>query len=103
MRACAHTCIQYRHAYTHMQMHACMYLHEAPPTTTVQRGNDMSELNDAGTYFDLGLKKVTQLGTYYYMCTRNNNFSNRDQKSKIIIQEGDKAAPKLGGTLTLSK
>eukprot|EP00731_Ephydatia_muelleri_P011705 Em0006g599a len=68
----------------------------------VQRGNDMSELNDAGTYFDLGLKKVTQLGTYYYMCTRNNNFSNRDQKSKIIIQEGDKAAPKLGGTLTLS-
>ena len=25
-------------------------------------------------------------GTYYYMCTRNNNFSNRSQKGKIIVK-----------------
>ena len=45
----------------------------------------MSELDDAGTYFDLGLQKVTSPGTYYYMCSRNNNFSNRSQKGKLII------------------
>lgn len=46
----------------------------------------MSELDDAGTYFDLGLAKVTGRGTYYYLCTRNNNFTNRSQKGKIIAR-----------------
>ena len=45
----------------------------------------MSELDDAGTYFDLGLQKVTSPGTYHYMCSRNNNFSNRIQKGKLIV------------------
>jgi len=27
-------------------------------------------------------------GTYMYMSTRNNNFSNRSQKGAIIVQEG---------------
>ena len=45
----------------------------------------MSELDDAGTYFDLGPRKVTGIGTYFYMSTRNNNFSNRSQKGKIVI------------------
>ena len=52
-----------------------------------QFGGEMSELDDAGTYFDLGPRKVTQRGTYYYMCTRNNNFTNRSQKGKIIVQD----------------
>lgn len=47
----------------------------------------MSELDDAGTYFDLGPRKVTRGGTYHYMCTRNNNFSNRSQKGRIICSE----------------
>ena len=45
----------------------------------------MSEPDDAGTYFDLGAWSVTALGTYHYLCTRNNNFSNRSQKGKIIV------------------
>ena len=45
----------------------------------------MSELDDAGTYYDLGPRKVTETGIYYYMSTRNNNFSNRSQKGKIYI------------------
>lgn len=45
----------------------------------------MSELDDAGTYFDLGPKKITQRGYYYYMSTRNNNFTNRSQKGLIAI------------------
>ena len=47
---------------------------------------EMSELDDAGTYFDLGPRKVTQRGIYHYLSTRNNNFSNRSQKGKITIQ-----------------
>ena len=25
-------------------------------------------------------------GSYYYMCTRNNNFSNRNQKGRLIVR-----------------
>eukprot|EP00731_Ephydatia_muelleri_P001869 Em0001g1869a len=71
----------------------------------LQRGGEMSELDDAGTYFDLGPKQVTQVGTYYYLCTRNNNFSNRDQKSKIIVQSNPYSNARvgaLGGFVTVS-
>ena len=56
----------------------------------------MSELDDAGTYFDLGPRKVTSRGTYHYMCTRNNNFTNRGQKGKIIIQDDPLAFKRIG-------
>jgi len=46
---------------------------------------DLEELDDAGTYFDLGPRKVSAEGTYNYMCTRNNNFSNRSQKAVIVV------------------
>lgn len=55
--------------------------------TSQQFRGEMSELDDAGTYFDLGPRKVTRGGTYHYMCTRNNNFSNRSQKGRIICSE----------------
>jgi len=46
----------------------------------------MDELDDASPYFDLGPKKITQTSSvYHYMSTRNNNFSNRDQKGEIIV------------------
>ena len=67
-----------------------------------QFGGEMSELDDAGTYFDLGPKKVTGIGTYHYMSTRNNNFSNRSQKGKIIISNTeriDKMIGRRGGKL----
>ena len=47
----------------------------------------MVDLDDAGTYFNLGLRQVTQVGTYYYVCTRNNNFSNRSQKGVVFVQD----------------
>ena len=56
----------------------------------------MSELDDAGTYFDLGPRKVTNKGTYHYMCTRNNNFTNRGQKGKIIVQDDPLATKRIG-------
>jgi len=50
-----------------------------------QLGGEMSELDDAGTYFDLGPRVVTQNGNYHYMSTRNNNFTNRSQKGLIVV------------------
>ncbi|GFO05556.1 protein dd3-3-like [Plakobranchus ocellatus] len=53
--------------------------------STASSEGGVSELDDAGTYFNLPPRKVTQQGTYHYMSIRNNNFPNRDQKG----QEGD--------------
>jgi len=67
---------------------------------------DMDELNDAGTYFDLGPRKVTRSGTYHYMCTRNNNFSNRSQKGKLIVTVSSIAGDylgQLGGTVAVTR
>ena len=75
------------------------------PPSSAQFGGEMSELDDAGTYFDLGPRKVTQRGTYYYMCTRNNNFTNRSQKGKIIVQDNPLSLARVGsagGTVQLS-
>jgi hypothetical protein len=33
-----------------------------------------------------GLVTSMKKGTYYYMCTRNNNFTNRSQKGKIVVK-----------------
>lgn len=65
----------------------------------------MSELDDAGTYFDLGPRKVTSNGIYYYMSTRNNNFSNRSQKGRIVVIDYVTTEKKIGwngGNLTIS-
>lgn len=64
----------------------------------------MQELNDAGTYFDMGLKALGTSGVVHYMCTRNNNFSNRDQKGEIVSYENqfvDEYVGALGATLNL--
>eukprot|EP00118_Oscarella_pearsei_P024793 m.306807 g.306807 ORF g.306807 m.306807 type:complete len:796 (+) comp41600_c0_seq1:94-2481(+) len=53
--------------------------------THFQFRGELSELDDSGTYFDLGPKKVTGVGEYHYLCTRNNNFSNRSQKGKMYV------------------
>lgn len=73
---------------------------------TVQFGGEMSELDDAGTYFDLGPRKVTATGVYYYMCSRNNNFTNRSQKGKIIALRNALTFARVGwngGSVNLNK
>ena len=35
--------------------------------------------------FDLGPRQVTRTGTYHYMSTRNNAFSNRSHKGKLVV------------------
>lgn len=45
------------------------------------------KLNAAPTpYFNGGLVKMTELGHFSYMSTRNNNFSNRSQKASIKVR-----------------
>lgn len=61
-------------------------------------------LNKASTYFDLQPRKITQSGIYHYLCTRNNNFSNRNQKGKIVVSKFPtqyKAIGQMGGSLQI--
>lgn len=54
----------------------------------VQFRGEMSELDDAGTYFDMLPRRITgALGSSYYMCTSNNNSSNRSQKGKVVVSD----------------
>merc|ERR1719289_747061 len=50
---------------------------------------NLEELDDTGTGFNMEPQKVTTQGCWNYLCTRNNNFSNRAQKGKLCVTEGD--------------
>ncbi|EGG13999.1 hypothetical protein DFA_11760 [Cavenderia fasciculata] len=60
-------------------------------------------LNAADKHFDGGVFKMSKTGSYYYMSTRNNNFSNRDQKGAIhvdpLLRAWQIALIAVGGTL----
>lgn len=63
-------------------------------------------LNQAGTYFDLQPRKITKIGVYHYLCTRNNNFSNRNQKGKIVVSKFPvqyKNIGQMGGSLQIKE
>jgi len=46
------------------------------------------KLNAAPTpYFDGGIHRVNRTGEWHYMCTRNNNFSNRSQKAYMTSED----------------
>jgi hypothetical protein len=59
-------------------------------------GGESSELDDAGTYFDAQPQRATKKGIYHYLCTRNNNFSNRDQKAKIVVSDSSEETALVG-------
>jgi hypothetical protein len=65
-----------------------------------QLRGEMSELDDAGTYFDMPKPhKVTgKTGVYYFLSTRNNNFSNRSQKFKIVVSKSVEQVQACGVT-----
>jgi len=67
--------------------------------TTRQTPHDygnMEELDDAGTSINLDPQQVTKQGCWNYMGTRNNNFSNRAQKGKFCVTEGDSGDMNVG-------
>jgi hypothetical protein len=51
-----------------------------------QDPQNCAKLNGPVQYFDGGPVQLTTQGTYYYMSTRNNNFSNRSQKGIITVE-----------------
>jgi len=60
------------------------------PNNAQRRANDpmnCATLNRASAYFDAGLVPLTKTGTYHFLSTRNNAFTNRGQKGSITIQE----------------
>jgi len=59
--------------------------------TTRQTPHDMGnmeELDDAAASFQMAPVKMNTVGCTNYLCTRNNNFSNRAQKGKFCVAEG---------------
>jgi len=60
-------------------------------------------LNAAPNHFDGGVYKMKKTGSFYYMSTRNNNFSNRNQKGAIhvnpILKKWEIGLIAAGGTL----
>uniref|UniRef100_T1JAG2 Uncharacterized protein n=1 Tax=Strigamia maritima TaxID=126957 RepID=T1JAG2_STRMM len=70
----------------------------------VLSSGSLSKLDDSGTYFNLGLRQLTQIGHFNFMCTRNNNFSNRDQKGQIKVIDAHfktKSIGRKGGRVTV--
>ena len=55
------------------------------PNNAQRRANDpmnCATLNRASAYFDAGLVPLNKAGTFHFLSTRNNAFTNRGQKGK---------------------
>ncbi|KAK3285234.1 hypothetical protein CYMTET_7149 [Cymbomonas tetramitiformis] len=74
------------------------FLSLASPT---QMGGELSELDDMSPHYNGGLVRLFSKGQYRYMCSRNNNFSNRSQKGKLIANVIESAAS-YGGEIWTS-
>ena len=61
------------------------YYETASAISTTRRKLD-DELNNASPSFAGILMSWTSPDTFYYMCSRNNNFTNRSQKGRLIIK-----------------
>jgi len=57
-----------------------------PTATNDNDENNCKKLNLAPAYFDGGLYQQNTTGTKRFFSTRNNNFSNRDQKGILVVQ-----------------
>jgi len=61
-------------------------IHQGDANGVEQDPQNCFKLNAPGAnYFDGGLVKMIQAGTFNYMSSRNNNFTNRSQKGTITI------------------
>jgi len=56
-----------------------------PDTNDQQNVRNCKKLNAASPYFNAGLIRLNRTGTWFYMCSRNNNFSNRSQKGALFV------------------
>jgi hypothetical protein len=54
------------------------------------------KLNPVGPEYNAGRIELENAGTWHFMSTRENNFSNRSHKSQIIVVEGLGTGEKIG-------
>eukprot|EP01097_Dermamoeba_algensis_P004399 TRINITY_DN2877_c0_g1_i1.p1 TRINITY_DN2877_c0_g1~~TRINITY_DN2877_c0_g1_i1.p1 ORF type:complete len:701 (+),score=159.84 TRINITY_DN2877_c0_g1_i1:128-2230(+) len=50
-----------------------------------RHSKNCAKINTPSPYFDGGIVRMRKTGVFYYMSSRNNNFSNRDQKGVIEV------------------
>jgi hypothetical protein len=60
-------------------------LQEAGNPNADEDPQNCQKLNAASDYFDGGLVQIQSVGTFHYMSSRNNNFTNRSQKGTIAV------------------
>jgi NADPH oxidase 2 len=55
--------------------------------TNTNANDNCKTLNRSPGYVNAGLVQLENAGTFHYMSTRNNAFSNRDQKATLIVED----------------
>jgi hypothetical protein len=66
----------------------CLEENQIADNNNEQNVRNCGKLNPVGPYYDAGKVKVNNAGTWSYMSTRENNFSNRGHKGQLIVVDG---------------
>jgi len=67
---------------------ACLPEEEIEDNNEEQNVRNCGKLNPVGPEYNAGRIELQNAGTWHFMSTRENNFSNRSHKSQIIVVEG---------------
>jgi len=86
-------------AFLDQNMNTCKSITELTTLGLGGRENRERDVRNCGKlsaaptpYFDGGVIRVARKGTYHFMSTRNNNFSNRSQKMTIVVLPGNNSS-----------
>lgn len=78
---------------------ACLPESEIEDNNEEQNVRNCGKLNPVGPEYSAGRIELQNAGTWHFMSTRENNFSNRSHKSQIIVVEGLGTGEMIGITL----
>lgn len=68
-----------------------------PTTTNTNSNYNCKTLNRSPGYVNVGLVQVENMGTFNLLSTRNNAFTNREQKSTLIVSEDSASVAAAAG------
>ena len=63
----------------------CFYFDRTSDEAKTNGQKLQNQLDNASPSYGGVLLKFSKKGTYNFMCTRNNNFTNRSQKGAIVV------------------
>jgi hypothetical protein len=75
---------------------ACLSEDTIEDNNEEQNVRNCGKLNPVGPEYNAGRIELENAGTWHFMSTRENNFSNRSHKSQIIVVEGLGTGEKIG-------